>query len=603
MQFEGPPEQFLAHLLSVQCHLASAEGGAIMRLKAADQCQIVASSPPVDPAQPSPMWLAKAAEMVPQVIRDGRTHLIPVHGGDDLYGQNTDEHLVLLPLRRGGAVRGVAGYRLRRRNGHELQHSRERLELTVSLLSLYEMRLTLAQRTAALTRLREAEEILAAVNEQSRARAAAMALCNELASRFGAERVALGFLHGRYVKLEAISHTEKFTRKMKLVQAIESAMEECLDQDLEIVHPAPNDAPYVSRAAAELATEQGQAAICCLPLRQAGEPRAVLIIEKPADQPFTVEQVEMLRLVADLCSARVIELHERDRWIGARLAASTRRAGAKLVGPEHTWLKLGAVAVLIALAAVTFLRGTDYIEAPFIIEASRQQVIPAPFDGFIEAIHVEPGDAVLAGQTVLAELDASDLRLQLAQAQATLAAHLKQAAIAMRDGKTVEVQIAQAQAEQVRAEINLVEHRIAKSTLISPIDGVVIAGDLKRQIGAPVATGDVMFEVAPLQAIRAEVMVPEDRVNDLLDEQDQQGRLATAAFPGRYLDFTVERVNPVAEVVEQRNVFRVRARLTEVPQGLAPGMEGVAKINVGRRSYLYLWTRDLANWIRMKLWI
>jgi hypothetical protein len=32
-------------------------------------------------------------------------------------------------------------------------------------------------------------------------------------------------------------------------------------------------------------------------------------------------------------------------------------------------------------------------------------------------------------------------------------------------------------------------------------------------------------------------------------------------------------------------------------------MEGVAKIRIGRRTYAYLWTRKLVNWVRMKLWI
>ena len=66
---------------------------------------------------------------------------------------------------------------------------------------------------------------------------AAMTFCNEIAARWQADRVGLGFLKGRYVQLKALSHTEKFSRKMKLVQDIEAAMEECLDQDVEIIYP------------------------------------------------------------------------------------------------------------------------------------------------------------------------------------------------------------------------------------------------------------------------------------------------------------------------------------------------------------------------------
>jgi hypothetical protein len=32
-------------------------------------------------------------------------------------------------------------------------------------------------------------------------------------------------------------------------------------------------------------------------------------------------------------------------------------------------------------------------------------------------------------------------------------------------------------------------------------------------------------------------------------------------------------------------------------------MEGVAKIDLGRRSYAWIWTRRIVNWVRMKLWL
>jgi hypothetical protein len=32
-------------------------------------------------------------------------------------------------------------------------------------------------------------------------------------------------------------------------------------------------------------------------------------------------------------------------------------------------------------------------------------------------------------------------------------------------------------------------------------------------------------------------------------------------------------------------------------------MEGVGKIDLERRSYGFIWTRRMINWVRMKLWI
>ena len=110
-----------------------------------------------------------------------------------------------------------------------------------------------------------------------------------------------------------------------------------------------------------------------------------------------------------------------------------------------------------------------------------------------------------------------------------------------------------------------------------------------------------MFEVAPLESLRAELSVSEDDVPDLA--VGQEGELATASFPEQRIKFKVERINPVAEVVDQRNVFKVRVVLGERPAWMRPGMEGVSKVYIGRHSYAWIWTRPAINWVRMKLWI
>ena len=138
------------------------------------------------------------------------------------------------------------------------------------------------------------------------------------------------------------------------------------------------------------------------------------------------------------------------------------------------------------------------------------------------------------------------------------------------------------------------------SDLVSPISGIVVKGDLKRQIGAPVRTGDILFEVCPIESLRAQLMVPEDLIFDI--KTGQQGRLATASYPGKPIEFVVERINPIAEVVNQRNIFKVRVRLLETYSWMRPGMEGIAKVSVGKRHYVWIWTRKITNWLRMKLW-
>jgi hypothetical protein len=109
-----------------------------------------------------------------------------------------------------------------------------------------------------------------------------------------------------------------------------------------------------------------------------------------------------------------------------------------------------------------------------------------------------------------------------------------------------------------------------------------------------------LFELAPLDGYHASVRVPEDDVGRLAP--GQPGWLVLEALPHENLAVVVERVTPVSEVVDGSNVFEVEARLLEARDVLRPGMQGAAKIEVGRARLVWLWTHDLVDWLRLKLW-
>jgi multidrug resistance efflux pump len=336
-------------------------------------------------------------------------------------------------------------------------------------------------------------------------------------------------------------------------------------------------------------------------LRRDAEAIGVVTLERPKEKVFSLPEIENVRLTCELCTARLANLYEHGQWIGAQTAAKARRLMAKLVGPTHTWSKVVAFLISAGILFLIFGKGQFRVKAPFALEATYQQVVPAPFDGYIKSVEVEVGQTVKGDESTLGSLDTSELRLNLAAAGAEKHGYLKQASAAMRDGQTAQAQIAQANADKASAQIDLLNYLIGQANLVSPISGTVVKGDLKREIGAPVKTGDVLFEVAPLDSLRAELLISEEEIFDI--KVNQQGYLATASYPSQRIKFVVERINPMAEVVNQRNVFRVRVRLLEIHPWMRPGMEGVAKVSVGKRRYIWIWTRKIVNWIRMKLWL
>jgi len=515
MRFEGSPAEFLARLLEVQCQIAAVDSGAILGLEPEQPVRVLMMHPPPPSQEALPLWIAQCAEAAPRVMEGGTSVVAPMHRVDtpaDDLDDATGEHLILIPLRGGSGSRAVAAYLVIVDQPLELERAHERLELAIGLLSLYEMRVSMDARRHDLSRMRGAMELLDATNEQTRFKAVAMAFCNEVAARWNTERVTIGFLKGRYVQTAAISHTEKFDRKMKLLQDLESAMEECLDQDLEIIYPPPDGATCVSRTTGELALRHGPTSVLSLPLRVDGEPVAVVLVERSLDLPFSAEDIETLRLVTDLSTARLVELHTNDKWIGAKAADAAREGFARLVGPRHTWVKVVTAAIILFVLFITVVHGEYRVDAAFSITAIEARVVPSPFDARLERVHVEAGDTVTGGETVLASLETAEIRMRLAAASAERAAFAKESDLALRERETVKMQIAEANLRRVDAEIRLLQHQIDHATLVAPITGTIVVGDLKRQIGGPVATGDVLFEIAALGGLRAELDVPEDRI-------------------------------------------------------------------------------------------
>ncbi|MBN1555749.1 MAG: HlyD family efflux transporter periplasmic adaptor subunit [Phycisphaerae bacterium] len=602
--FAGAPNEFLLNLLAVQCHLASATSGAVIRPREDGQVQILAAFPPLPKDAPAPpVWLAQAVESGQEIMSRGVTAVRPLRQAEDLYGQPATRWMVLLPIKRVGHVEGLAVFVMENTDQSAIEAGRQKLELTVSLLSLYEMRLLLQSREVDLERLQRGMGVLSSINTQSKFAGAAMAMCNEIAARWNADRVGYGILKGRYVQLKAMSHTEKFSRKMKLVQEIEGAMEECLDQDIEVYYPSPADATYVSRAAGTLSKHHGPASVVSLPLRNNNEPVAVLTVERAPDNPVNLSELETLRLLGDLATARLMNLHERDRWFGAKIAGGVRKFFSWLLGAKHTWLKLIALGVIAAALFLTLAKGDYQAEAPCLLEATERRVVPAPFDGFLKDTRVDPSDPkknqVQKGG-VLGELHTTELMLELLDARKEKIGYETQAKAALEAGKIGEQKVALAQAAGAEAKIQLLEYRLEKAKLLSPVEGYVIVGDLKKQLGAPVKTGDVLYEVAPLDSLRAELNVPEDQIPDV--KIGQRGELAVAAKPDERVGFVVEKIFPLAEVKDQQNVFRVQVKLDRRVDWMRPGMEGLAKIHIDKRSYAWIWTRKLRNWIRMKFW-
>src|SRR5690606_28774367 len=77
------------------------------------------------------------------------------------------------------------------------------------------------------------------------------------------------------------------------------------------------------------------------------------------------------------------------------------------------------------------------------------------------------------------------------------------------------INIVRSQIEQADAQIRLIDEQIARTRLVAPFDGLVVAGDLSQRIGASVTRGETLFELSPLSGYRVVITVGERDVGTL----------------------------------------------------------------------------------------
>jgi len=270
--------------------------------------------------------------------------------------------------------------------------------LAAELPRSYERRLRESRLQQQLNDFTRALEVLAAVNAKRSFIPAAMALVNELADRFRASRVTLGWVEGYYVKVCAMSGTDQIERKVEVVQRLEAAMEECRDQEEEIFFPGGDTLDLVRRSHEAYLQESHVGAVISVPLRvAAGEVCAIVTLEREQGA-FATEDALSLRVIADQAAPVLADLRKQSRWFGRRWADAGREVLAKAVGPRHTWMKVGAVTLSLFLAFALFVPYTYRVKANFQIVPDSLALLPVPFQGFIDDVFYRPGDLVDTGE-------------------------------------------------------------------------------------------------------------------------------------------------------------------------------------------------------------
>lgn len=200
-------------------------------------------------------------------------------------------------------------------------------------------------------------------------------------------------------------------------------------------------------------------------------------------------------------------------WIGVP-AIKLIRTLADRSGPEQPNQLQFAVSLtttIMAFLLVWMLPQPGGVRVPAVVAYDPLHIIRAPYSGFVDEIHVEPGQQVNQGDVVAVmrnpqlESEAADLQLAISQSELRRRVFREQNDIAA----------AQAEAEDqtaYRLELDERQRQLARSRIVAPADGTVLARDLNSKLGTFLEEGQELLAVGDRQSKRLEIAIPQENI-------------------------------------------------------------------------------------------
>ena len=232
-------------------------------------------------------------------------------------------------------------------------------------------------------------------------------------------------------------------------------------------------------------------------------------------------------------------------------------------------------AVLVALLAVP----VPYrVSCRTEVQPLTRRFVPAPYDGILDEVLVQPGDIVKKGQ-IVARMNGREIQWELSAANAELNRFSKEQDAAMAARDTSAAQVAELRRQSKQVEIEMLRNRVQNLEIKCPIDGIILDGDPKKMEGARISLGQTLFETGPVKDMILEIRIPDCEASYVTPGNTVRARLD--AFPHRQFKGDIQRVAPQAEMVEDENVFLAEVPLDNDQGVLRPGMAGWARVSAG----------------------
>jgi putative peptide zinc metalloprotease protein len=183
------------------------------------------------------------------------------------------------------------------------------------------------------------------------------------------------------------------------------------------------------------------------------------------------------------------------------------------------------------------------ITAPAIVEYTDLSIVRSRVDGFVETIHVNDGQHVKAGE-LLIELKNDDLQTEMHQLESSVAQAGVLRRSALNEHDAAQAQVALSNQQALLERLAEIRQQCDHLRVFAPVDGRVVARNLRNLIGTYVQEGDELMAVGDEQRKELLVSIAHDQVDDVLPRIGQVTRFRLGSC--RLYEGTLTQVEPRA---------------------------------------------------------
>ncbi len=422
---------------------------------------------------------------------------------------------------------------------------------------------------------------------------ATMTIVNHLRRILNAHQVALTLSsHPMTCDLTAISDVENIDRLAESNKALITACRQAVFNDQLLVYNSNHSDSEAKLLPLKNFCDMNKFAGCVnIPLKtEQGNSLGALLIALNQQQIENEEFVEYLKSLTGMVANHLSIVLKANRGISdVAKSGFTTLARRKWTRP----LLIGFALMCCVLCIPWPYRVACDCE----LQPTFRRFVSAPHAGILEKTLVKNGDVIEKGQ-VIATMDGRSLRIELAGLVAELDGAQKKRESALARGDVALSYIARSEMKRLESDITLIRDKLTNLEIKSPIDGIVVSGDLEHVQGAPLEMGQSLFEVGPLDKMLAEIAIPESEIQYI--QEGMSVAIKLNAFPFEKWTGTIEKIHPRAEIVDDETVFIAEVRLPNDDLLLKPGLAGTAKIQ--SNSYPLGWNYFHRAWESVRYW-